>query len=399
MTHVIESYERLCAEADLVVVEGAGSAAEVNLRNGDIANMGFATTARVPVVLVGDIDRGGVIASLVGTHMLLSEPERVHLLGHVINKFRGDVTLFDSGLAIIERETGLKTYGVVPFFASASKLPAEDSVGVAERSAKGVGECTIKVVVPVLSRIANFDDLDPLLAEPDVSLEFIEPGRALPGDADLVILPGSKSTIGDLAFLREQGWDVDIRAHLRRGGRVLGLCGGYQMLGRTLTDPRGVEGDAVTVSGLALLELDTVLADDKTLRECSGVDPVSAARVHGYEMHLGRTTGAALANPMLVLDGRPEGAVSADARVMGTYLHGLFQEDAFRSAFLARMSTREDTGVAYGEQVETTLDALADHLEASLDLDALIEDARQWPTLSRLAVMPARDRARAISSR
>jgi len=399
MTHVIESYEHLCAEADLVVVEGAGSAAEVNLRDGDIANMGFARTAAVPVVLVGDIDRGGVIASLVGTHMLLSGPERAHVLGHLINKFRGDVELFDSGLEVIERETGLRSYGVVPFFSAAARLPAEDSVGVAERGAKTDGESNIKVVVPVFSRIANFDDLDPLLAEPDVRVEFVTPGRALPGDADLVILPGSKSTVGDLAFLREQGWDVDIRAHLRRGGRVLGLCGGYQMLGGTLSDPTGVEGDATTVPGLGLLELETVLAHGKTLRESSGVDPLSGARVHGYEMHLGRTTGAALANPMLMLENRPEGAVSADARVMGTYLHGLFQEDAFRSAFLARIKTRENTGVVYGAQLEATLDTLAEHLEAHLDLDALIEDARQWPALSRLAAMPARARAQAIPSR
>ncbi len=399
MTQVIESYERLRAEADLVVVEGAGSAAEVNLRAGDIANMGFATTAGVPVVLVGDIDRGGVIASLVGTHVLLAGCERAHLLGHVVNKFRGDVTLFDSGLDIIERETGLKAYGVVPFFAPAAKLPAEDSVGLAEHGAKADATGAIRVVVPVLSRIANFDDLDPLLAEPDVSVEFVEPGRALPGDADLVILPGSKSTIGDLDHVRAQGWDLDIRAHLRRGGWLLGLCGGYQMLGNSLTDPTGLEGDAATVPGLGLLELDTVLADEKTLREASGVDPVSAAHVHGYEMHLGRTTGAALVNPMLMLEGRPEGAMSADAKVMGTYLHGLFDADDFRSAFLARVKTRAHSGVGYGEQVETTLDALADHLEANIDLDALLGDARRWPVLSRPTATSAPDRALATSSR
>jgi adenosylcobyric acid synthase len=372
---VLDSFARVGEGADLVLVEGAGSPAEVNLRAGDIANMGFAEAAGVPVALIGDIDRGGVIASVVGTWTLLTEAERALLAGVIINKFRGDVSLFDDGLAIIERETGLPCFGVVPYFAEAGALPAEDALAVESHEA-AQRNGAIRVAVPVLSRIANFDDLDPLMAEPDVTVDFVRPGAALPGDADLVVLPGSKATLADLAFLRAQGWDIDIAAHLRRGGQVLGLCGGYQILGRRLRDPGGVEGAPGEAEGLGLLEVETELSGDKTLSEVEGKEIVSGQTVRGYEMHVGATQGPDLARPMLELAGKPEGAVSADGRVMGCYLHGLFAADGFRHAFLSRLRDRAVSGVAYEAEVERVLDHLAAHLETHLDLDALLEAAR-----------------------
>ena len=377
---VLDSFARVSEGADLVLVEGAGSPAEVNLRAGDIANMGFAEAAGVPVALIGDIDRGGVIASVVGTWILLTEAERARLTGVIINKFRGDVSLFDDGLAIIARETGLGCFGVVPYFAEARRLPAEDALGVetaqAHGRARGEGNGAVRVAVPVLSRIANFDDLDPLAAEPDVTVDFVRPGVALPGDADLVVLPGSKATLADLAFLRAQGWDIDIAAHLRRGGQVLGLCGGYQILGRWVRDPEGVEGAPGAAEGLGLLEVETELGGDKTLTEADGIEVASGQAVRGYEMHVGATHGPDLARPMLELAGKPEGAVSADGRVMGCYLHGIFAADGFRHAFLSRLKARAASGLAYESQVEATLDHLAAHLETHLDLDALLEAAR-----------------------
>ena len=372
LPRILESFERLGREADLVLVEGAGSPAEVNLRSGDVANMGFAEAADVPVALVGDIDRGGVIASLVGTMALLSPSERARVTACIINRFRGDVRLFDSGIEVIGRRTGLPCLGVVPYFERASRLPAEDSVSVGRNTEARPG-AALRVAVPVLSRIANFDDLDPLVAEPGVEVRFVEPGRALPGDADLVVLPGSKATIGDMRFLRSQEWDVDIRAHLRRGGWLLGLCGGYQMLGRTIRDPDGIEGEPGEEPGLGVLDLDTELAGAKQLVEASGTERLTGQPVRGYEMHIGATTGPALSAPMLDLDGRADGAVSADGKVMGCYLHGLFSSDAFRAAFLERLGGRAASGLAYDRQIDATLDALAGHLESHLDLDAILQ--------------------------
>ncbi|HEY7687412.1 MAG TPA: cobyric acid synthase [Dongiaceae bacterium] len=384
MPKVLESYERLGGEADLILVEGAGSPAEINLREGDIANMGFARAANVPVALIGDIDRGGVIASLVGTVALLEAEERALLKGFLVNKFRGDLQLFADGRKSIAEHTGLSDLGVVAWFADAVRLPAEDAMALSSPHncrphERGDENRHIKIAVPQLSRIANFDDLDPLRAEPDVILEIVPPGRPLPGDADLVILPGSKSTIGDLAFLRDQGWDIDLRAHHRRGGHVLGLCGGYQMLGHSLTDAQGIEGPAGRVDGLGLLELDTEMTGDKTLAEVAGRHAASGLPVRGYEMHIGRSIGPALARPFLSLRNgtgdRPEGAVSADGRVAGCYLHGLFAADEFRHAYLSTIRTRAATGVFYESEVERTLDALADHLAAHVDLDRILEIA------------------------
>ncbi len=371
----LDSYRRLAAEADLVLVEGAGSPAEVNLRAGDIANMGFAHAAGLPVVLVGDIDRGGVIAAIVGTLEVIDDADRARIHGFLVNRFRGDVRLFDDGLAFLERRTGLPGLGVVPFLPAAARLPAEDAVQLG--TVPAADGRPIRVAVPMISRIANFDDLDPLKLEPDVSVTMVRPGTALPGDADLVILPGSKSTIGDLGFLRRQGWDIDLHAHYRRGGRVLGLCGGYQMLGRRLHDPDGIEGPAGSVDGLGLLEVETVLTGTKILTEAAGRHPASGATVRGYEMHMGRTDGPGRARPFLELTGSPEGAVSADGRVAGTYLHGLFGADPFRQAYLGTLTTREPSGIAFEAEVEAALNALADHLEAHVDLDRALAIARE----------------------
>ena len=376
LPRILESFERLGRDADLVLVEGAGSAAEVNLRAGDVANMGFAEAADVAVALVGDIDRGGIIASLVGTMALLSSSERARVTAYVINRFRGDVRLFDSGIEVIGRKTGLPCLGVVPWFERAGRLPAEDSVAVG-RNTQPRSDAALRIAVPVLSRIANFDDLDPLVAEPGIEVQFVEPGRALPGDADLVVLPGSKATIGDMRFLRSQGWDVDLHAHLRRGGWLLGLCGGYQMLGRTIRDPDGIEGEPGEEPGLGVLDLDTELTGAKRLAEVSGTERLTGQPVRGYEMHVGLTSGPSRSSPMLDLNGRSDGAVSPDGKVMGCYLHGLFASDAFRAAFLERLGVRTTSGLAYERQIDSTLDALAGHLESSLDLDAIIQMSHQ----------------------
>jgi adenosylcobyric acid synthase len=369
---VLDSFRRLASSADIVLVEGAGSPAEVNLRAGDIANMGFAEAADLPVVLIADIDRGGVIASVVGTWTLLEEAERRRLCGAIINKFRGDIRLFDGGLRIINERTGLGCFGVVPWFQSASRLPAEDAVAVHDRRPAGSG--AIRVVVPVFSRIANFDDLDPLIAEPDVAVDFIEPGRALPA-SDLIVLPGSKSTLGDLAFLRAQGWDIDVLSHVRQGGTVVGLCGGYQMLGISIDDPGAMEGVAGKAAGLGLLAVQTTLTETKSLIAVEGEEVSTGAPVRGYEMHIGVTSGPGCGRPMLRLGNRTDGCISADSKVFGCYLHGLFASDTFRAAFLTRLRARHSSGVAYDEGIEDTLDALAGHLEANLDVGALLAAA------------------------
>jgi adenosylcobyric acid synthase len=363
---VLESFQRIGLGRDLVIVEGAGSPAEVNLRAGDIANMGFASAANVPVVLVGDIDRGGVIAQLVGTHAILPPEDLALIKGFAINKFRGDPTLFAAGMDIIAARTEWTPLGIVPWFADAWKLPAEDVMDIASR--KGGA---IKIAVPRLNRIANFDDLDPLTATPDVTVEIIEAGRPLPGDADLVIIPGSKSTIADLAHFRTQGWDIDLQAHVRRGGHVLGICGGYQMLGKEIIDDDGIEGPPSHVSGLGLLDVRTVMAPQKRLALSNASYMPSGDKVSGYEIHIGQTDGPDCTRAWLSLDGRGEGAASPDGRVMGCYLHGLFAADAFRAAFLADIG-KPVTHHDYAQSVTDTLDALAEHLETHMDIDALL---------------------------
>jgi adenosylcobyric acid synthase len=372
MPAVLDSFARLGREADIVLVEGAGSPAEINLRAGDIANMGFAVAAEVPVILAGDIDRGGVIASLVGTHAVLEPSERTRIRGFLVNKFRGDARLFDGGVAAIEELTGWPCLGVVPWLPQVAWLPAEDALDLERANATDARAVT--VAVPMLARIANFDDLDPLAMEPGVRLVFVRPGEALPGDVDLVILPGSKSTIGDLAFVRAQGWDIDLRAHVRRGGRVLGLCGGYQLLGRTIRDPDGIEGPAGEVAGLGLLDVTTVMTLEKSTEPVTGRHCATGAEIRGYAIHLGRTEGPDCARPLLTIGGQPDGAISPNGQVQGTYVHGLFAADAFRRAWLADFGITSQ--LMYEEKLEAALDALADHLEAHLDVDRILAIAR-----------------------
>jgi len=368
----VASYRRLVERADLILIEGAGSPAEINLRAGDIANMGFAEAADLPVVLIGDIERGGVIAQIVGTQAVLDDNDSARLAGFIVNKFRGDPTLFAEGMTMIEQRTGLPGLGLVPLFPAARLLPAEDALALSEPSVADQAPArAIKIAVPVLSRIANFDDFDPLAAEPSVRLVMVPAGQALPGDADVIILPGSKSTLGDLAFLRDQGWDTDIFAHHRRGGAILGICGGYQMLGRRVEDPNGIEGAPGTAGGLGLLDITTRLGGDKTLTSAAGSESATGQPVHGYEMHIGRSEGPDCARPMLTLAGRPDGAVSSDGRVAGCYLHGLFAADGFRGAWLARFGGDTDAAFGYDRTIDDVLDRLAAHLETHLDLDRL----------------------------
>lgn len=371
MGAVQESFQRLKAVHDLVIVEGAGSPAEVNLRRGDIANMGFARAANVPVVLAGDIDRGGVIAQVVGTKAVIDPDDAAMVAGFLINKFRGDPRLFDDGYRLIEAHTGWRGFGVLPWFPKAHLLPAEDALDIAS-GPRGDG---ITIACLTFSRIANFDDLDPLKAEPGVNLVMVRAGEPIPGDARLVILPGSKTTRGDLAFLRAQGWDIDLAAHLRRGGHVLGICGGYQMLGQRVSDPEGIEGPAGETEGLGHLDIDTVMTPDKRLSRVRATHIASGLPVDGYEIHIGRSQGADCARPFAMVDGRPEGATRADGRVVGSYLHGLFHQDAFRAAYLAGLGIQAAPR-QHAAGIEAVLDALADHLEAHLDVPGLLALAR-----------------------
>jgi adenosylcobyric acid synthase len=371
---VLESYEKLRKEADIILVEGAGSASEINLRANDIANMGFAQAARVPVVLIGDIDRGGVIASLVGTKAVIAPEDAALIEGFIVNKFRGDPALFAAGMDRIAQMTGWRALGLVPFFADAHALPAEDALALDQVQPAKVG-AKLRIAVPILPHIANFDDLDPLEAEPAVDLVRVRPGTPLPGNADLVLLPGSKATIADLAALHAAGFDIDIAAHRRRGGSVLGLCGGYQMLGRAIADPDGIEGPPGKVEGLGLIDVETVLSSDKRLEAVRGTTS-DGTPFTGYEMHMGVTQGPDRARPFARLaDGSAEGAISGDGRVLGSYVHGLFADDRQRSAWLTRFGAGTAT-THYDDLVERTLDALAAHLTTHLDIDALLTLAR-----------------------
>ena len=366
LPRVLESFRKVGEGRDLVLIEGAGSAAEVNLRSADIANMGFAEAADIPVVLVADIDRGGVIASLVGTHALLPETERKRIKGFIINKFRGDPALFLPAIDLIEQRTGWKGLGIVPWFPQAARLPAEDAASLKDQGGSG----KTHIVVPQISRIANFDDFDPLAAEEDVRLEFVPPGRPLPAGADLIILPGSKATIADLAFLRAQGWDIDILSHARQGGAVMGICAGYQMLGLSVSDPQGIEGEAITVPGLGLLAVDTVMAGEKTLCEVEGEG--LGQPVRGYEMHMGVTRGPDRDRPLLILAGQPDGAQSADGSIIGCYLHGVFASDEFRRELLARLQPSRRQTLRYEAQVDESLNLLGEHISRNINLEEIL---------------------------
>jgi adenosylcobyric acid synthase len=374
MPAVLDAFHELAETADLVLVEGAGSASEVNLRASDIANFGFARAANMPVIVIGDIGRGGVIASLVGTFAVIAPEDAALIAATLINRFQGDPLLFAEGLAFIAQSTGVPALGPIPHFPDASKLPAEDALALDIVPPRGGGAFTI--AVPRLPRIANFDDLDPLKAEPGVNLVMVQPGQPIPREADLIVLPGSKATRADLAALRAQGWDIDILAHHRAGRPVLGICGGYQMLGKTIADPQGIEGTPGSSPGLGLLDVQTTLAATKRLRLENAAEATSGLPLSGYHMHMGITEGPDANRPFARIGNAAEGAVSADGLVIGTYLHGLFSADAFRAAFLARLGVVHTGGTSYEASIDATLDALAAHLESHLDLDALLDLAR-----------------------
>jgi len=369
MASVLESYNRLSKSADIILVEGAGSPAEINLRPGDIANMGFAEAARVPVILAGDIDRGGVIAQIIGTYAILPDQDRNLIKGFLINKFRGDPALFQDGYETIKARTDWSGLGVIPWFSAADLLPAEDSLDI-----KSAGTGPFKIVVPRLSRIANFDDLDPLKTEPNVEICMLKPGRAVPGDTDLIVIPGSKSTISDLEFLRAQGWDIDIHAHVRRGGAVIGICGGYQMLGKSISDPEGIEGKPGTVEGLDLLDVSTRMTPKKTLTEVNGTAAPDDIPVSGYEIHIGETDGPDCARGWLTIDGKMHGAQTRNGQIRGSYVHGIFASDEFRGHILKGFGVAPGN-TAYATTLDRTLNELADHVEAYLDIENVLKIA------------------------
>ena len=363
---VLECFQRLHAESDLVIVEGAGSPAETNLRANDIANMGFARAADVPVVLVGDIDRGHVIAALVGAQAVLDPEDQAMIRGFIINKFRGDPALFDAGRAEIVRRTGWRDCGMVPWLAAARRLPAEDAV-ILTHADRGTTP-GVNVATLLLPHIANFDEFDALRADPGIAFRYVTPGTAVPGNIDLLIIPGTKTTLGDLAFLRQQGWDIDIAAHLRRGGRVLGVCGGFQMLGRRISDPDGIEGAPGSAEGLGYLDVETTLTADKVLKPVHGHLIGGNAGFEGYEMHVGRTSGPALARPFSQLTGaRPDGASTPDGKIAGTYVHGILASAAARAAIVGAAAQSGD----HAALVDTLLDEIAQTLEGCLDIAAL----------------------------
>ncbi|MFI8608469.1 cobyric acid synthase [Pseudomonas sp. NPDC077649] len=366
MAAVLQSHERLRRQYPLVLVEGAGSPAEINLRAGDIANMGFAEAVDCPVILIADIDKGGVFAHLVGTLALLSPSEQARIQGFVINRFRGDIALLQPGLDWLERRTGKPVLGVLPYLMD-FHLEAEDAVDTRQQAK---AEDALRVVVPVLPRISNHTDFDPLRLHPQVQLSFVGPGQAMP-PADLIVLPGSKSVRADLARLREQGWDAAIARHLRYGGKLLGICGGLQMLGRHIHDPHGLEGAAGSSEGLGLLDFETRLEPEKQLRNVRGRLCLEQAEVSGYEIHAGVSTGAGLNGAVSLDDGRRDGGLSGDGQVLGTYLHGLFERPEACAALLRWAGLREVQAVDYQALRERDIERLADLVEAHLDTDQL----------------------------
>ena len=373
MEKVLESYNLLKSQADIVLVEGAGSASEVNLRSNDIANMGFAQAVKLPVILIGDIDRGGVIASLVGTKNVLSYNDQALIKGFIVNKFRGDPTLFSEGLSLIEEKTGWQSIGLVPFFRDALLLPAEDAMSLQSLPVqKGRGR--IKVVVILLPHIANFDDLDPLEAEEEVEIIRIRPGQVIPGDTHMVIIPGSKATIQDLKVFKDAGFAIDLAAHIRRGGYVLGICGGYQMLGNKILDPEGIEGATGQADGLGFLNVVTTMTGEKSLVAVNGTT-FDGEAIKGYEMHIGRTTGADCSRPFCTLKTAEgsvsDGAYSLNERIFGTYVHGIFSDNSQRSAWLKRLGGQA-SNLDYEANIENALDKFALFLEEHLNIDRLL---------------------------
>ena len=370
---ILEAFERLKASSDAVVVEGAGSPAEINLREGDVANMGFAEAADTPVVIVADIDRGGVFAHLYGTLALLSPSEQKRVKGFIINRFRGDISLLTSGLDWLEEKTGKPVLGVLPYL-HGLHLEAEDAV--ADQQFTEDGENTLRVVVPIITRISNHTDFDPLRLNPNVDIRFVRKGEKLP-PCDLIIIPGSKSTRTDLQFIRDNGWDNDIYKHLRFGGKVMGICGGYQMLGTQLHDPEGIEGAAGSSKGLGLVELETTIEREKQLHRVQGVLNIPGqqpAQVTGYEIHAGLTEGSPLDNPLIQLDdGRYDGVMAADGQILGSYLHGIFEHSEACKAILEWAGVKDIQIPDYNQIREDGINRIADAMEEYLDMDKVLE--------------------------
>jgi len=369
MRAVLASWERLKSQYECVVVEGAGSPAEINLRDRDIANMGFAEAVDCPVILIADIDRGGVFAHIVGTMALLSESERARVVGFVINRFRGDIALLQPGLDWLTQETGKPVLGVLPYL-HGLHIEAEDSVPKQRQASGNVDGKRIKVVVPVIPHISNHTDFDALRLHPQVDFQFVKMNEEIP-HADLMILPGSKNVRGDLEFLRANCWEQALTRHLRYGGKVLGICGGFQMLGQALHDPYAIEGDAGSSAGFGWLEMETTLEQTKQLKQIAGQLAFADAQVAGYEIHMGVTTGAALSTPALYLENRPEGALSPDGQIAGTYLHGLFDHKEACAAWLAWAGLQAEQQFDYEQLKNDELDRLADCVEQHLDWHAL----------------------------
>ena len=377
-TAIDDSFRRLRQRYDLVLVEGAGSPAETNLRQHDLASMGFATRASGPVCLIGDIDRGGVIANIVGTQAVLSLEDKALICGFLVNKFRGDPALFDRGRRDIETRTTWPCFGVMSWTSSAAKLPAEDAAALQKLRERHSG--ALRIVAPMLSRIANFDDADPLIQEPTVAFQWVPPGEPIPRDADVVILFGSKSTNSEISFIRAQGWDHDILAHARTGGRVLGLCGGYQMLGEYIHDSHGYEGVPGTVKGLGLLQVSTTMQERKTVKQVEVQCASSGLPVKGYEIHMGNTSGRDCDRPLTYAGDQKEGAKSANGRIEGSYIHGLFSNDDYRRDWLQRAGADAQNSVSYQGSVEAAIDEFADAMESDLNIDALLACATKSST-------------------
>ena len=367
MTAVLESHKRLCDQYDVIIVEGAGSPAEINLREGDIANMGFAETVDCPVLLIADIDKGGVFAHLVGTLELLSSSEQQRTKGFIINRFRGDIELLNPGLDWLTDHTNKPVYGVLPFL-HGLHIEAEDALSHAS-----ILESTdhIKVIVPALPRISNHTDFDPLRLHPKVDFQYIGPDQSIPA-CDLVILPGSKNVRSDLDWLREQNWSEYISKHLRYGGKLLGICGGFQMLGKTIGDPQGIESKPGSSNGLGYFDMHTLLTEEKQLKQCNGKLWLNDANVTGYEIHCGINNGPALEKPAILTGGHSDGAVSIDNQIAGTYFHGLFDEQSACDAILEWAGLQEATSVSYIELREKEIDRLADTIENNINIDALM---------------------------
>ncbi len=364
MPKILESYQILADAYQVMMIEGAGSPAEINLRLHDLANMGFAEAADVPVVLVADIERGGVIASVLGTYHLFSKAEQKRVKGVIINKFRGDISLFVDGQEAIEQKTGWPVWGIIPYFPDLHLLPPEDSLSIPLQSKV---KKPIKIAVPLLPYRANMDDIDPLVAEQGIETIPVHPGQPIPMNCQLVILTGSKSTIADLQFIRQQGWDIDLMAHYRQGGYILGLCGGFQMLGQSIHDEGGIEGETKKYPGLGYFDFITAMQPEKIVREQQATELLSGHLVRGYEIHLGKTTGSSLKKPLLRYDnGDTDGAISKDGRVLGCYLHGLFANDQFRHDFLKRLSPDFSSTLSYQQQTNRILDDWAAHLQQHL---------------------------------